>query len=127
MNVLKTPGNWIFLMVTLAAFLGGLLASLTTLLGFAYGGFESARFDIVAVVVALSTLALFVGMLGVPSHRQVFAVLTLLSSGCLLVVLGLYATGTRGEPLVWTLFLVLIESAAMILSVLKLRQLRTLR
>lgn len=128
MNFQKGTGSIIFALVILAALIGGILTCLVTVLGFAYGGFESIRFNIIAILVALSTLGLALGWLGAwTSQHRAFGVITLLSSACLFLLVGLYVaqlalhTSTPGTAFVWLLPLVLIEGTATFLSIIRLR------
>jgi len=133
MNIFKKPAyNNIFVAVALVAFLGGLLISLVTLMGFGYGGFESVRFNLAAAATFVSTGALFIGLLGAESRYRVFAILILAGSGWLAFSVGSYATSlllySKGTP--WTgiavvLLLVLVEGTAVILSSIKLIQRRS--
>jgi hypothetical protein len=134
MSMLNKRANTVLAALTLAAFLGGLLVWLVTVWGFAYGGFESVRFNSAAAATAVSTLALFVGMLGASSNLRVFAILTLLGSAWLAFEVGyydtsllIYSTGTPWKAIACLVVLFAVESTAAILSILKLKQLRTTR
>jgi hypothetical protein len=135
MDLLKSYGNVIYGLTTLAAFLGGFLVSLVLLGGFFYAslaggepGGADRRYTVVASAGILATATLFVGLLGVSSKRQAFPIVTILSAGFLLCLLVPYAAeAVRGEALLWTLFMVVVEFSALTLSALKLKQLRTAR
>src|SRR5258708_38618617 len=131
MNLLRNPGNMIYGISALGAFLCGLLVSITLLVGFAYSGLAGdapgdtgfLRYNIVAAVGTSATVVLFVGLLGISSRRRTFPLVIVIGSASLLILLGPYAiAGVRGEPLIWTTLLILIEVAALIFSSLKLKQ-----
>ena len=134
MNVLRSPGNMIYALVTLLAFLGGLLVSLVLVVGFAYVGFLGVHsenvgllaYDAAVVITSLGSVVLFVGMLGTASRKPAFATLTLLASTCLFLVTGFGISTFRGRALIWPFALITADMTAMILSALKLRQLRSL-
>ena len=134
MNALGKPFGHAMTLVTFVAFLGGLLVSLIMLGGFAYGGFDSTRFNTAALASFLSTGVLFFGMLGASSPYPLFPVLIIGGAAWLAFAIGRYATGlllySHGTPPVATatcLLLALTELAALILSFFKLKQLRNLR
>jgi hypothetical protein len=136
MNLLKSPGSAIYSVATFSAFLSGLLVSLILLVGFGYAGIvgdapgDSAfsRYSIVAAVGVSGTIVLFIGLLGTPSHRRTFPDLTVIGTASLLFVLAPYSiAAVRGGPQIWTLLLIFVELAALILSFLKLKQLRSSR
>jgi len=69
-------------------------------------GFESGRFNSAAAATFVSTLALFVGMLGASSNLRVFTILALLGSSWLAFEVGYYdtsllrySTGTPGKAI----------------------------
>lgn len=136
MNLLKSPGKIIYGVTTLGAFLCGLLVSIILLVGFAYSGLAGdaagdrgfLRYSIVAALGISATVALFVGLLGISSRRRTFPLLIVIGTASLLILLGPYAmAGVRGEPLIWTTLLILIEVAALLFSSFKLKQLRSTR
>jgi hypothetical protein len=135
MDLLKSCGSVIYGLTTLAAFLCGFLISLVLLGGFFYASLAGAepggadrRYTVIASLGIFATATLFIGLLGVSSKRQAFPVVTILSTGFLLCLLMPYAaSAVRGEPLLWTLLIVLIEFFALTLSAIKLKQLRTAR
>jgi hypothetical protein len=136
MDLLKSPGKIIYGATALGAFLCGLLISITLLVGFAYSGLAGDapgnrgffRYSIVAALSISATAVLFVGLLGISSRRRTFPLLLVIGTASLLILLGPYAmAGVRGEPLIWTTLIILIEVVALILSSLKLKQLRGTR
>lgn len=134
MNVLKRPGNIIISVLTLTACLGGSLVCLMTLVGFAYRGFDSLRFNTMAAIVVLSTVLLFLGLLGAGSPIKFFAISALLGSASMFLVvaiylggLAVYSHGTPTSAYIWTLFLVLVELSTLVLSAYKYRQLNEVR
>ena len=134
MSMSTKRANTVLAGLTFAAFLGGLLVSLIMFLGFGYGGFESARFNSAASATFVSTLALFVGMLGASSNLRVFAILTLLGSAWLALEVGhydtsllLYSSGTPRKAIVCLVVLFVVETTAATFSALKLKQLCTTR
>jgi hypothetical protein len=131
MSMPNKRANTVLAGLTFAAFLGGLLVSLIMFLGFGYGGFESVRFNSAAAATFVSTLALFVGMLGASSNLRVFTILALLGSSWLAFEVGYYdtsllrySTGTPGKAIACLVVLFVVESTAATFSALKLKQLR---
>ena len=135
MNLLRRPGSIVYGLVNLGAFLGGLLISLDLLPGFAgnarwttnqHPGWSAsyiARID--GGVFFLGTVILFLGLLGVFSSRRVFPIFSLIGVTFSLLVSVPYVAG--GNSQTWSLASVFCEFVVLILSLIKLKQIRKLR
>ena len=133
MDILTGPGDVIYGLVIVAAFIGALAVSFMTIMSLAWGGSASFMFNLVVVTGNLCTLGLFTGLLGVLSRRPIFAFLTLLGSSffpCVFIALFLPILWHQNEkfegnvPLSWVV-LFIVDSFAVVLSIAKLKQLRT--
>ncbi len=136
MNMLSRRGDVIYGITSLAAFLCALPVCLVLLVGFAYAGLASDtpgnggvyRYSVIVAIVFSATILLFIGLLGTSSRRQTFSTQTMIGSGLLLLLIGAFtAAAVRGRLLVWALLILMIELAALSLSFIKLKQLRSAR
>jgi hypothetical protein len=136
MNLLRNPGNAIYGVVSLGAFLCGFLISVILIAGFGYAGIAGdapgdpayGRYTVAAVAGFLGTAMLTVGLVGTTSARRPFPIFTIIGSALLILLLFPYATvAVRGNAQIFPLLLFFMQLSALILSSLKLKQLQTQR
>ena len=136
MNLLLNPGRAIYGLLTVLAFLCALLESLALLWGFAYAGAAGdapgdpnfVRYSVVALTGFAGTAMLFIGVLGSSSPYRGFPIFTIAATSLLLLPLCPYAAlALRGNPLWWTVLIVCLYLGVLVLSAVKLKQLRSLR
>jgi len=135
MNLLRRPGSIVYSLVNLGAFFAGLLVLLDLLPGFAgnarwttsphpeWSASYVVRIDDGAFF--LGIFMLFLGLLGVLSSRRVFPIFSLIGAAFSLLVSAPYVAG--GNSQTWFLAFVSCAFIVLILSSIKLKQIRKLR
>jgi hypothetical protein len=142
MNLLSNPGKAIHGVLTLIAFLCALVVSYIASWSFAIDapvdswepGFYLSR--IIFAVILVATVTLFISLFGVLSRRRIFPWLSIAGSAFLLAFLLRYAwnvtvmqfrDGGLGSDLARVLPIVVFQIVVLVLSVIKLKQLRVPR
>jgi hypothetical protein len=133
-NLLRRPGSVVYGLANLGAFLGGLLVSLILLIGSVNARWTTNHHpgrsaSVMLRIYAgadfgagfLGTVLLFLGLFGVLSSRRIFAIFSLIGAAFLLLVLVPYASDNSQ---MWSLAFVFCEFVVLILSSIRLTQIR---